>query len=277
MTDKGPSPVDTAPLEQILQRFDHLLIAFSGGVDSTLLLAEALRVLGRDRVLALTALSPTLPAAEQQEAAQLAEQLGANHLQLPTQEMQRSAFVTNGPDRCYHCKSALFDLCDQVIHQQSEPNRWQVAYGANQDDLGEHRPGMDAARERGIHAPFLELAWGKTTIRARSHELALATANKAPFACLSSRFPTHTPITVDHLAQVEQAEIVLRQAGFRLFRVRFEGAKARVELGQQELSRLADPQLKQQLTQQIEKTGFLHVFFDPQGYRPGGANPSSQK
>ncbi|ABK46195.1 conserved hypothetical protein [Magnetococcus marinus MC-1] len=263
-------------LQSNLNRFDHLLVAFSGGVDSTLLLAEAVQVLGTQRVLALTALSPTLPAQEQQQAQQLATRIGARLIMAPSHEMRNPAFTANGPDRCYHCKSTLFDLCDQVVAQQDHPQRWSIAYGANLDDLGDHRPGMLAAQQRGIHAPLLESQWGKALIRQRSRQLGLATAEKAAMACLSSRFPTHTPITLEHLHQVEQAEEVLRQAGFRLFRVRFEGTRARIELGQDELPRLTHTPLLVQLTQAITACGFSQVSFDPNGYRTGGANGPAQ-
>ncbi|MEG3638295.1 ATP-dependent sacrificial sulfur transferase LarE [Magnetococcus sp. PR-3] len=266
------TPQQMQALETQLNGFDHLLVAFSGGVDSTLLLAEAVRLLGKDRVIALTALSPTLPAQEQQEAQALAQQIGATSIMEPTHEMNNPAFTANGPDRCYHCKTTLFDLCDQILAKQDDPQQWAIAYGANLDDLGDHRPGMDAARERGIYAPLLQAKWGKDLIRARSHQLGLPTADKAAMACLSSRFPTHTPITLTHLNRVEKAENLLRKAGFKLFRVRFEGNRARIELGQEELYRLDEELVQTELVQAIKHCGFEQVYLDPKGYRTGGAN-----
>ncbi|OSM00317.1 ATP-dependent sacrificial sulfur transferase LarE [Magnetofaba australis] len=266
-------PASTNALTQQLSQYDALLVAFSGGVDSALLLAEALNVLGPARVLAVTAVSPTLPQREFQACADLAAQLGATWIQRPTDELANPAFVANDGQRCYHCKSALFTLCEAVVAEQSEPQRWRIAYGANQDDLGDHRPGMQAAAERGIAAPLLDAGWGKAEIRARSRELGLPTAEKAAFACLSSRFPTHTPIHLDGLRRVELAEEALRAAGFNLFRVRFLGDEARVELGVEELPRvLNDASLQQKLIASIEAAGFRRAYFDPNGYRQGGAN-----
>ncbi|MBF0623796.1 MAG: ATP-dependent sacrificial sulfur transferase LarE [Magnetococcales bacterium] len=250
-----------------------LLVAFSGGVDSTYLLAEAVRTLGRERVLALTARSSTLPAHELDQCRHLALHIDARHLVLDSLEMDNPLFTANGPDRCYHCKSSLFDLCDQVIAQQPHPPSWSIAYGANRDDLGDHRPGMTAARQRGILAPLLAAGWGKAKIRAASRELGLPTAAKAAFACLGSRFPTFTLITPAELARVEAAEAVLRDHRFRQFRVRHHGTLARIEVGADELDRFDDHRFSQAISQAIAATGYQRVEIDPQGYRTGGANP----
>lgn len=261
-----------SPLEEILAGFDHLLIAFSGGVDSTCLLAMAVRQLGAERVAALTAISPTLPRHERQACEALAQSLGVAWHPRASAEMDNERFAQNGPDRCFHCKSALFDLCGAWIADQPEPQRWGIAYGANRDDLGDHRPGMEAARLRGIHAPLLDAGLGKAEIRTLSRELGLSTADKPAFACLSSRFPTHVRITGDRVRQVEQAEAVLRRAGFRQFRVRYLGESARVEVGAEELSRLETPPLREQILGEILATGFRSVEIDPRGYGCGGAN-----
>lgn len=274
MSGPPPHPVIPRPLASALQRFDHLLVAFSGGVDSTLLLAAAVLTLGPERVAALTALSPTLPRAEREECQRLVTLLGVSWHPRTSCELDNPDFAANGPDRCYHCKSGLFDLCAAWIAGQTAPRAWQVAYGANRDDLGDHRPGMEAARQRGIHAPLLEAGMDKAAIRALSRALNLPTADKPAFACLSSRFPTFTPITREHLSRVERAEEVLRQGGLRLFRVRFHGAAARVELGAEELARLEnDPPLREELLRGIREAGFREVLIDPRGYRTGGANP----
>ncbi|MBF0283061.1 MAG: ATP-dependent sacrificial sulfur transferase LarE [Magnetococcales bacterium] len=258
------------PLRLVLQRFDHLLTAFSGGVDSTCLLAAAAAVLGVERVLGLTALSPTLPASERQEAEALARRLGVRLILRETRELDHPEFAANGPDRCFHCKSALFTLGRAMIDKLPEPSRWSIAYGANADDLLDIRPGMEAARRMGIHAPLLEAGMNKAAVRELSRALGLPTADKPAFACLSSRFPTFTVIDAARLRQVELAEEVLREHKFRVFRVRYHGALARVELGLDELGRLDNVCLKTRLTQRILETGFQRVEFDPRGYRMGG-------
>lgn len=259
-------------LETLLAGYDKLLIAFSGGVDSTCLLAAAVAALGTERVAALTALSPTLPRHEQEACVQLAAQLGVTLHLLPSREMNNERFAQNGPDRCFHCKSALFDLCDAFIAAQPDPSRWRVAYGANRDDLGDHRPGMEAARLRGIHAPLLEAGMGKAEIRALSRHLNLPTADKPAFACLSSRFPTFTRITEARVGQVEAAEAVLRRLGFRQYRVRYHGETARVEVGREELTRLEEHDVQEEIRRGVQAAGFREVTFDPDGYGCGGAN-----
>ncbi|MBF0589730.1 MAG: ATP-dependent sacrificial sulfur transferase LarE [Magnetococcales bacterium] len=256
-----------------LAGYDHLLIAFSGGVDSTLLLAEAVRALGVGRVLALTALSPTLSEVERQESESLAVRIGARHLLRESGEMEDPRFVQNGPRRCYYCKSALFEMARQVVEEQPEPQRWQMAYGANRDDLGDDRPGMVAAQEAGAVAPLLDVGLGKLEIRKLSRLHGLPTADKPAFACLSSRFPTHTAITLVGLKRVEAAEMVLRNNGFRQYRVRDYGGLARVELGRDELGRLDHVGLKARIIQGVLAAGFEKVTLDPDGYRMGGAAP----
>lgn len=268
MIDSSDNNLTT--LENILRQCRPVLVAFSGGVDSTFLLAAALRVLGPEHVVALTAISPTLPRHERQACQELAQTLGARHLLRESRELQNQRFADNGPDRCFHCKSTLFTLCREAARELG--GTWTIVYGANRDDLADHRPGMTAAREMGVRAPLLEAGLDKATIRAASRRLGLATASKAPFACLSSRFPTHTPITETALARVEAAEEVLRQHHFHLFRVRYHGDTARVEVGQDELPRLQDPTLAARLVADIQETGFTRVEIDPTGYRTGGAN-----
>ncbi|MBF0311381.1 MAG: ATP-dependent sacrificial sulfur transferase LarE [Magnetococcales bacterium] len=259
-------------LFEILSGFDHLLVAFSGGVDSTCLLASAVVVLGADRVVALTATSPSLSRHELQEAQSLAEAMGVEHRLRESAEMEKPEYAANDMDRCYHCKHALFDLCAyELIMRLKAPERWQVAYGANQDDLEEFRPGMVAAEERGIRAPLLEAGLGKGMVRELSRGLGLPTAEKAAFACLSSRFPRLVPITAEGLARVEAAEAVLRGEGFYQYRVRYHGELARVEVGVEELARWQEEGLQEKVRVGILAAGFGQVEFDPNGYRAGGA------
>lgn len=267
--------MNKAKLTKEIEKYDRLLVAFSGGVDSTCLLAMAVEVLGREKVVALTAVSPTLPAREREETVDLAKTIGVRHLLLESGEMADPRFLQNDSSRCFFCKSSLFDLCETARADLPEPERWTIVYGANKDDLGDHRPGMQAARERGVPAPLLEAGLGKDEIRAISKAMRLPTWDKPAFACLSSRFPTGIPITPQALTRVERAEEILREAGFRQFRVRIAGDGARIEVDVEEKRRLDDPALRERLATGILEAGFERVEIDPRGYRQGGANQSS--
>ncbi|MBF0160298.1 MAG: ATP-dependent sacrificial sulfur transferase LarE [Magnetococcales bacterium] len=253
-------------LEAILQQWPGVAVAFSGGVDSTFLLARAVDVLGAERVIAITALSPTLSGHERQQCQQLAQGIGVRHVLRHSGEMDNPLFTNNGPDRCYHCKDGLFTLC-RAIMREYQCDSWQLVYGANQDDLLDHRPGMEAARRHGVRAPLLESGLGKADIRRLSQQMGLPTAEKPALACLSSRFPSFTLITQQRLHQVEQAETLLRHEGFRVYRVRYHGTRARIEVGADELWRLSDASLCSRLTDGIRAAGFAEVEFDPSGYR----------
>ncbi|MBF0123901.1 MAG: ATP-dependent sacrificial sulfur transferase LarE [Magnetococcales bacterium] len=259
-------------LRALLQQWPGVVVAFSGGVDSTCLLAQAAQVLGAERVVAITASSATLSSHERQQCQQLATQIGVRHIMRHSGEMDNPLFTNNGPDRCYHCKDALFTLCRVVMHELGY-DHWQLVYGANQDDLRDRRPGMDAARQHGVRAPLLEAGLGKDDIRRLSRCLGLPTATKPAFACLSSRFPTFTVITKQRLQWVEQAEALLRDEGFSVYRVRYHGAVARVEVGVDELWRLADKALCDRLTHAMRLVGFDQIEFDPIGYR----DPTTKK
>ena len=264
---------------QILGALDGAVVAFSGGVDSTLLLKLAVQALG-ERCVALTAVSPSLSAREREEARKLAGSLGVRHVWADSRELDREGFRSNPTHRCYFCKSELFDLC---FADAAARGFGAVVYGATADDVGDHRPGMVAARERGARAPLLEAGLGKEEIRALSREAGLPTHDKPAMACLSSRFPYGTAITEERLGRVEAAEEVLRSRGFRDVRVRFHDDVARIEVGAPEWNRLADPELRATIAREIRGTGFRFVSLDLEGFasgrmnRPAAVSPASDE
>jgi uncharacterized protein len=214
----------------------------------------------------VTAVSASLSAKERQEAVDLARRIGTKHREVESREMERPGYSANGPARCYFCKSELFDLCDRIAGELGFPY---VIYGATRDDQADHRPGMAAARERGVRAPLLEAGLGKEEIRNLSRALGLPTWDKPALACLASRIPTGTPVTPERLRRVEEAEDVLRREGFREVRVRYHEDVARIELGSEEWGRLADPMLRERVDQGIRDAGFRFVALDLLPYRSG--------
>lgn len=272
MPDGAPlDPALVAKAEALAERLraaGRVLVAFSGGVDSSYLAWAAHRALGAD-ALAVTAVSPSYPAAHRRIAEQVVGTFGLRHRFVDTHEMERAAYRANAPDRCYHCKSELFAVLGAL---RDEIGFDAVAYGINSDDTGDFRPGHRAAAERGVLSPFLDVGLGKAGIRALSRAAGLPTADLPASACLSSRLPYGTEVTPERLAQVEEGEERLRALGFRQVRLRHHGELARVEIDPSELGRALDPATARAIVAAIKPLGFRFVSLDLEGYRTGALN-----
>jgi uncharacterized protein len=260
-----------ALLKKEISRHESLLVAFSGGVDSGLLLKVAFNLLGT-KAAGCTALSPSLPQAERLSAEKSAREIGAPYFIIEYDELAIPGYSSNSKDRCYLCKSTLFRHLKKVA---SEHGFQAIAYGANHDDLNEFRPGMRAADEMTVFAPLLQCRITKEEIRQMSRQLGLSIWNKPASACLSSRIPIGMEITHQKLAQVESAELWLRQRGFLQIRVRHHGEFARIEIAKEEMPLLLKNDLVDEIIIQLKSIGFKWVTIDPEGYRPGGANSST--
>jgi uncharacterized protein len=257
-----------ARLEEVLGEARRLLVAFSGGVDSSYLALAAHRVLGAD-ALAVTATSPSYPASHRAMAERVVAEFGIPHRFVETREIANPDYRANGPDRCYHCKTELFRVMGAL---RRELGFEAVAYGVNTDDTGDFRPGHRAAAERGVLSPFLEAELSKREIRALSRAAGLPSADLPASACLSSRLPYGTEVTPERLRQVERAEEALRALGFRQVRLRHHGALARVEVDPAELPRALDPAMARRISAAIKPLGFRWVALDLEGYRSGSLN-----
>ena len=259
--------VKLAVLRERVRAEPRLLVAYSGGVDSALVAAVAAQELG-ERAVAVTAVSASLPRTERASARRFAVAHGIAHVEVATDELERPEYVANGGDRCYHCKSALFDALAPLAALSGA----RIALGTNTDDLGDHRPGQAAAAARGAIAPLLDAGFGKSDVRRVSAALGLGTAEKPAAACLSSRVAYGDPVTAEVLRRIELAEEEVRALGFPVCRVRAHGggAVARVEVPVEDVPRAAD--LRSELDRAVRGAGFEFCALDMQGFASGRMN-----
>jgi uncharacterized protein len=250
----------------IVRSLSSVLVAYSGGVDSSLLLKLALDELG-ERAVAVLASSPAYPESEQEEARTLARQLGARLVEVSTNEVELEAYARNHPDRCFHCKEELFETLEPVRRDLGLDF---IAYGATADDADDHRPGHGSAVRRGIRFPLLEAGMGKPQIRAAARRLGLPNWNKASFACLSSRIPHGVAVTVEALHQIESAEAAIKALGFKQVRVRHHSDVARIEVEPAEIARLVSE--REQVVAALRSAGYKFVSLDLEGYATGSLN-----
>ncbi len=252
----------------LFRQWGSVLVCFSGGIDSTLVLSLAQRALG-EHAVGLTAVSPSLPASERADAERLATALGARHLFVDSHEIERPGYVQNGPDRCFHCKSELYVIAQR---KAEELGLAVIANGTNLDDLGDYRPGLEAARQAGVKSPLVEAGFGKQDVRDAARVLGIAAWDKPAAACLSSRIPYGTSVTPERLARIGGFEAELKALGFRQVRVRFHEEIARIEVALDELPRLLEPGIRDRALEAGKRHGFRYVTLDLGGYRQGSHN-----
>lgn len=257
-----------ADLRARLRALGSVLVCYSGGVDSAFVLAVAHEELG-PRAVGMTAVSPSLAPAEREEAVAVARRIGADHRLVESHEIDDPSYAANNPDRCFHCKSELYRI---AAKKRAEWDLAAVVNGTNLDDLGDYRPGLEAAKQAGVQSPLIDAGFTKADVREGAASVGLSIWDKPAAACLSSRLPYGTSVTRERLAQIGGFEAALKGLGFRQVRVRWHDELARIELGAEELARAADPEIRGALVAAGKSYGFRYVTLDLGGYRVGSHN-----